>query len=730
MRRSHNYNTKSFAIGLVAGGLILTVIGARWMAIQHYAGGLPSFQQWTTMGEQTFVPWLTGELSVADLWSHGDGRLSMGWTRLVTLGLVELNDQWDPDSLAMFDAIWLVVCGAIVIFLIWPLLKGWARVIAPGGLALVCSVPLAWQDVGHPGTIEPLVQVACGAAVIVLIPFRRPGSGGWWVGVLAGCLGLLVSPAWFAAPVVAAILTLRMAPRRRDWTRSNTANAVVVSVMVLLSCVPLGPLPGLDDFRGQRITLVLSRWATSAAFPWPGWVGCVVMQAPLLALLVARARVRIGTGSRKVWILAGLGGWLWLQGLALACAPGLEGGGLGEWWRAWIGVSVVVNACTLGWLFHYSRVRTRLTWAGLSLVWLVALVVGLVRHSERIRDDLDWMSPRRGQLMVALQRLVASGDGSLMPNEHPSEYAIARWGQLLESSEIRRWLPPAIRPPLSLRGATTREFALRPPPHLPELPPYALVRYADGREISHWESEPFAADSVLPILRLRFAGDPRLGGAVLRLTGGATESELTIPRLSGDIWQRAHLFVPQQSGEVRLIAEAGADGKWFAFAAPIEIGRITWAAAQLRKFAGFTWWVGILALLGGMAFVVPWSEVAQQRREVIGALGAAVPVRVGKKASVTTIVLIGLWLILTANGFIAVARFQPNVLYLDQWDFFAPLFGGGGAWDVFSYHMDRIGRGSPLFSRPGSWMRPIGMRGGIARGLLLCSALRLFLPSG
>ena len=43
------------------------------------------------------------------------------------------------------------------------------------------------------------------------------------------------------------------------------------------------------------------------------------------------------------------------------------------------------------------------------------------------------------------------------------------------------------------------------------------------------------------------------------------------------------------------------------------------------------------------------------------------------------------WLILSVNLGCAVGLFQPNVLTWDQWDFFAPLFNGGGWRDLFTY---------------------------------------------
>lgn len=43
------------------------------------------------------------------------------------------------------------------------------------------------------------------------------------------------------------------------------------------------------------------------------------------------------------------------------------------------------------------------------------------------------------------------------------------------------------------------------------------------------------------------------------------------------------------------------------------------------------------------------------------------------------------WAGLTLNLVLAVARFQPNVLTWDQWDFLNPLFYGGSIWDLFRY---------------------------------------------
>jgi hypothetical protein len=46
--------------------------------------------------------------------------------------------------------------------------------------------------------------------------------------------------------------------------------------------------------------------------------------------------------------------------------------------------------------------------------------------------------------------------------------------------------------------------------------------------------------------------------------------------------------------------------------------------------------------------------------------------------------VVGVSALLFANWLYAIARFQPNVLFMDQWDFLLPLFNGGGWWDRFA----------------------------------------------
>jgi hypothetical protein len=65
-----------------------------------------------------------------------------------------------------------------------------------------------------------------------------------------------------------------------------------------------------------------------------------------------------------------------------------------------------------------------------------------------------------------------------------------------------------------------------------------------------------------------------------------------------------------------------------------------------------------------------------------------------RKALRTPVLLIAaLCALLYANWILAIARFQPNVMFMDQWDYFLPLFNGQGWWARFTVQQGPVREG-------------------------------------
>src|SRR5215471_8184894 len=80
---------------LLAVALGLLIIGARWYLIGTYGTDVPWMDQWDAEGQGLYLPSHAGTLSLHDLFApHNEHRIF--FTRVVALGLLWINGQWDP----------------------------------------------------------------------------------------------------------------------------------------------------------------------------------------------------------------------------------------------------------------------------------------------------------------------------------------------------------------------------------------------------------------------------------------------------------------------------------------------------------------------------------------------------------------------------------------------------------------------------------------------------------
>ena len=125
--------------------LFLVILGAKLWLIHQAATSLPLLDQWDGEGADVFLPWLQGHLSFADLLrGHNEHRIL--FTRLLDLGLLEMNHQWDNQLEVVVNAILhtttLTIFGCAMARMLgkicWPII--WAA------LALVSVPPFAWEN--------------------------------------------------------------------------------------------------------------------------------------------------------------------------------------------------------------------------------------------------------------------------------------------------------------------------------------------------------------------------------------------------------------------------------------------------------------------------------------------------------------------------------------------------------------------------------------------------------
>lgn len=582
---------------LVLCAVALAGLGGKAWLLQHHGFETPFMDQWDAEGADTLLPWARGELTARDLFKpHNEHRPV--WTKLLALGGTALNGQWDNRFNAALAALVHVAAMVTLLVLVGRGLRPHWRGLAAVPATALLALPIAWEN----------TLVAFQAQFYFLLLFSFPGV--WWVatarpagalswlGVLA-CAAALFSVAGGALTPLAAGLGLLFAA----WSRRRFGAAEAI---VLLACAALAAVgfalvthvPGHDSLRAPDAARWVGAFVRQLAFPTADvpWLAPLLV-APLGWWLAASAARR---DRRDLpWAgLAALATWAIAQTAALAWSRGGMHHGMSVRYFDLFAVTVTLNAVALALLWQHRRGMPAVRLA-VSVAWAVTVLFGLHGRTENaFEQHLETLRSQRRDGEEYLRRYLLDGNRGALLAVPPAKLgypAPARVADLLDHAELRRLLPPAIRPPVPLLVATDHGFV----PHAQHLPPLwpCLPRWSTppGEEPNggrRFETEPLP-DDLAPVLRFRVAGDvgrPALPLTLRSLRTGQ-RTVLQLDEVTGLRWKTVNLVRPP--APVVLTVEPQRYEAWGAFTAPIEVGLPAWYLGKALK--GWGWFFAAAA---------------------------------------------------------------------------------------------------------------------------------------
>ncbi|MEI7552885.1 MAG: hypothetical protein WCL24_11200, partial [Verrucomicrobiota bacterium] len=519
-------------------------------------------------------------------------------TKLFALGLFTLNGQWDGFVETVAAAAVHTLAALLLVLLGRRWLHGTGLALYAALLVLLFTLPFSWENsiFGFQSTFYFLLLFSLGH---IWLSLERDRFGvRWMLGQVSGVLAVLsMASGFFSSLAILAVLGHRFARERRWSVQQGTTAGLAVGLSVvgwLMKNEVPGHAPlhahGLGQFTLALLELVA--WPGSALFPWS-----LVLFAPALWFILRRTRSR--TTSPDDAILLGLLAWLVLQCLATAYARGGSGAVLSPRYLDLLAVNVALGLLFL--LREFSG-RPR-PW--LAALWLAAVVAGLAQQSRaKWHDFVAPNIPRQQRQEANVRAYLRTGDSAHLLNQPWGEVPYPVGEVLLQRLSfpvIQAIMPPSVRRSVSVSNgapdripagvpAAQRPVALSTWSGTPATPPVP------------WRSATQSA-GALPILRFWIAGDldpsGRAGRLVVKSAAGAVP---VVPEsASGTRWKSVNVFRP--AGEWWLEAEGTANGAWFAFTEPVEVGRWTWVAEKLLKlhFTVMLVGAGMLAAGGWLA---------------------------------------------------------------------------------------------------------------------------------
>lgn len=288
-------------------------------------------------------------------------------------------------------------------------------------------------------------------------------------------------------------------------------------------------------------------------------------------------------------------------------------------------------ACWGLWRLRQREAATRFFWkhraaAAAMPAWLAVLGIGLARMTgDNFRAEL----PERRDAYLAQESNVrgylATGDFARYLAGKPQldiPYPdVAYLARLLDDPTLRAVLPADVRAPLPLAPATAADNAeatgFAPDGYYPStdqsafLPCWGSYTALGEAAQGAWRGRT-AAPASLPYLRFAFAGDlgePGLSFALRDLAAAGRLVDFRPARPPRAHWRIDYLRAPGRGG-FEIVASDRSATRWFAFSAPVEVGRWSYWSGWLLRRGGAIFTVG--ALLG--FFLAAGSAVGRWRQ--------------------------------------------------------------------------------------------------------------------
>ena len=605
--------------------LFLLVAGARWWLIGRYSTDVPWLDQWDAEAQGLYQPWHAGTLNIHSWFApHNEHRIF--FTRVLALGLLQLNRQWDPRlQMAVNAGLYAIIAAALFLVLQRGRTPGF-QVSCWVLLAALGSVPYAATNtlLGFQSQFYFLTGFSL-LSIYVLVN-SRPGSLLWTAGFISGCAALVSMASGYASAlaVLGVLLcsTFRSAKDfrqelGRNWMTVLAACGLIAAGVFLRYSPPDSAslaAKSVGDFVGFLLTCL----------SWPGKpmiVVAVISWMPFSAFLVNYFLKRTRDDPAERFIL-GVGFWVLLQAGALAMYRANSGEGLESRYTDILAFGLLANALCAVWLLG-STGSLRRWMPVLAIVWFAVNGIGLYATTSE-ESLFSWkhnMEIRR----AAIAGFFATGDQRYLDRAPPYPDA-KRIAALLLDPALGPILPAGIRRPLVLsprQGSPAPEFlnGLSMPdlgnvtPDVWTLPGM-FSRFAVIPPSTQFEYR-IERSSALPFLLLYFVGE-NYDAAIIDAHKGRHRI-VSLPPGHDD--QGHHAFVYCPTAECVLKGSSGPSQ--LALMEPKEIGPLSIAALTAALWGHFVMAAGAILFLALVLVPIARGRKRTAGRSPVPATGKA-----------------------------------------------------------------------------------------------------------
>ncbi|MEZ0217861.1 MAG: hypothetical protein ACAH89_12055 [Rariglobus sp.] len=593
-------------------GLFAIILAAKLALIDHFGNSTPFWDQWSGQAKRLFIPALEDHLDAAALFrDHNQHHIFC--TRVLVLGLLELNGLWDPKVEMVAQA--FLHTGFIVLLIglcARQLAATRARLLFTLFAVVVLSIPFGWENILW-GFQSQFYFVLFWGLLGIICCWQNPTlSARWWLGVFFFSLGLISMAGGLLAPAAACMIVFIRAMENRTDLRRQVAGLAVLAVVVGAGLVLTNQPSGSDNLRASNLLQFTTALLEVASWPIKIATFAPLFQAPLVILLIWALRTR-RPASDPAWLLVTLGLWGVAQSAAIAYGRAAE-------FRVSrytdnLTITLVVGFACLLHLCITLTGRPRRHLIVLTFVWVAVVGGGIIESCvERLPARIQRKYEESLIQENHVRTFIATGDIQELldkprlhiPSSKPAELAV-----LLNNPTLRAILPTNIRSELQpVRITPSAPAGFRPDGFAPGPPkPAGTTTWGSFDSDTH--------HTPVGVIELHFPAGGRTSWLTFSVTG-ATQTPglalalidekglvqpIALPADTGPCWRPVVVHRPNGPFTLRITDESPVAS--LAFTYPKEIGFATIMSDFLQAQAPWIALLGIaLAGLGARAALI------------------------------------------------------------------------------------------------------------------------------
>jgi hypothetical protein len=576
---------------------------------------VPIGDQWDGEAANLFKPWIEGTLRIGDLLQpHNEHRIFL--SRLLALGLLWLNSQWDAQLEMAVNAL---LCGTIAVLVAVALVRlfgGHARTLIVLAVGLWLALPY-----GHENTLWGFQSSFYFLIFFSLLAIWGLGlhpafSAPWWsgaAGLILACLSM--ASGVFAAMVLLGLSALRWI-KKPAWSWSRVILILLCCAVTAVAFCSRTTVPSHTAIRADSWSVWLNFFGCCLAWPFSTTAAASLIMYLPTCLLAARYfgkhTATLGDGwERKTEAVLGISAWVILQAAAMAY---FRGGGTVP-----PPPSRYMDILALGGLANFFAIQLLMkelpdgTWVRqlctvLAACWIIALGAGSLDLSQRELASRPVRTKGLFAIEETVRAYVATGDRKYLEDNPPPRIPypkVSRLALLLDDPTIRSILPAVVRAPLRVEKAADNGGAFVPQGYAePDNNPTHARGWGSYSGQGAAATGSMQSQSIIAGLRyLQFeiTGYMRTGLSLVLQSEKTGANTRVIPtNRQDDHWRLA--YVPVPGGSVRIVAEDNNAEEWFGFREPRELARFSlYADVAIRRgqfifYGGALLWIGLLLL--------------------------------------------------------------------------------------------------------------------------------------